>query len=167
MNMHNSRLFALVGAGIGVMGLFLNALTTAGDGLLPTLSQMSSDFPNGIPTIWGGLATWAQVLLVLVIATVATLALRPRHDEPLDRTAAGVMAVLGLALMGYAVSRWLEAGDQAETLEAGFLQAAQNGIISQAYSVDPSTGFVILLVGTVLVVFGGVLGLRQDHDSFF
>ena len=33
--------------------------------------------------------------------------------------------------------------DQADALEAGFQQAAQNGIISQAYSVDPSTGFVL------------------------
>ena len=57
--MHNSRLFALVGAGIGVMSLFLEALTTGGEGLLPTLSQMSDAFPDGIATIWGGLATWA------------------------------------------------------------------------------------------------------------
>lgn len=87
--MHNSRLFALVGAGIGIMGLFLKALTTAGEGLLPTLSQTDSGFPNGIPTIWGGLATWAQIVLVLVIGAIITLSLRPRHEDPLDRTSGG------------------------------------------------------------------------------
>ena len=47
--MHNSRLFALVGVGIGAIGLFLKSLRTAGEGLLPTLSQTSGGFPDGIP----------------------------------------------------------------------------------------------------------------------
>ncbi len=165
--MHNSRLFALVGAGIGVMSLFLEALTTGGEGLLPTLSQMSDAFPDGIATIWGGLATWAQLVLVVLIVGVVGLALRPRHDDPLDRTSATAMAVIGVAILGYGVAQWVDAGDKAEALEAGFRQAAENGIISQAYTVDTSTGFVILVVGAVLVAFGGVLGLRSDQQSFF
>ena len=48
------------------------------------------------------------------------------------------------------------------------MQAAQQGVIPAAFSVAPSTGFVILLVGTALIVFGGVLGFRiGDQDSFF
>ena len=165
--MHNSRLFALVGAGIGIMGLFLKALTTAGEGLLPTLSQTGSGFPNGIPTIWGGLATWAQIVLVLVIGAIITLSLRPRHEDPLDRTSGGIVAVLGIAMLAYAVTEWADAFDKSDTFEAGFLQAAQAGVIPASFSVAPSTGFVILLVGTALVVFGGVLGFRTgDHDSF-
>jgi hypothetical protein len=52
--MHNSRLFALVGVGIAVIGLFVKGLRTAGEGLLPTLSQSDAGFPDGLPTIWGG-----------------------------------------------------------------------------------------------------------------
>ena len=165
--MHNSRLFALVGVGIGIMALFLKALTTAGEGLLPTLSQTGA-FPDGIPTIWGGLATWAQVLLVIVIIAVIGLALRPRHEDPFDRTSGGIVAVLGITTLGYAVTEWADAFDKADVLEAGFLQMARQGVIDVVYSVAPSTGFVILLVGTALIVFGGVLGFRTgDHDSFF
>ena len=159
--MHNSRLFALVGVGIGIMGLFVKSLNTAGEGLLPTLSQ-TGDFPDGIPTIWGGLATWAQVLLIILIVVVVAIALRPPHERPLDRTSGSVVAVIGLAVMGYAVVRWADAADKADVLEAGFLRAAQADVIPAAYSVAPSTGFVVLLVGTALVVFGGVLGFRSD-----
>jgi hypothetical protein len=164
--MHNSRLFALVGTGIGIMGLFLKALTTEGEGLLHTLSQTSAGFPDGIPTIWGGLATWAQVMLVIFIAAVVVLALRPVHEEPFDRTSGGAVAVIGLAMLGYALSEWIDAGDKAESLQAGFLQAAQADVIPTAHTVATSTGFIILLVGTVLVVFGGALGFRTDHKSF-
>lgn len=165
--MHNSRLFALVGAGIGIMGLFLKALTTAGEGLLPTLSQTAATFPDGISTIWGGLATWAQILLAILIAAVIGLALRPIHEDSLGRTSGSIVAVIGVAMLGYAVSEWIDAGDKADSLQAGFLEAARLGVISDAYTVTTSTGFVILLVGTVLVVFGGVLGLRTEHESIF
>lgn len=160
--MHNSRLFALVGVGIGIMGLFLQALTTAGEGLLPTLSQTDSDFPDGIPTIWGGLATWAQVLLVLLIGSVIAISLRPLHKLPLDRTSGGIVAVLGFVMFAFSVSEWADAGDKADSLEFGFLQAAQADIIPAAYTVSTSTGFVILLVGTALVVYAGILSLRRE-----
>ncbi len=160
--MHNSRLFALVGVGIGIMGLFLPSLNTAGEGLLPTLAQSSGGFPDGIPTIWGGLATWAQVLLVILITVVVVIAFRPPHEDPLDRTSTSIVAVIGVAVLGYAVSQWADAADKADQLEAGFLQAAQAGIIPAAYSVAPSTGFVVLLVGTVLVTFAGILGFRYE-----
>lgn len=165
--MHNSRLFALVGTGIGVMGLFLKALSTAGEGLLPTLSQAAAGFPDGIPTIWGGLATWAQVMLVVFIVVVVGVSLRPPHDQPLDRTSAGVVAVIGLAMLAYAVTEWMDATDKAESLQDSFVAAAQQGFIPTAHSVSTSTGFVILLVSTILVLFGGVLGFRSEQKSFF
>ena len=161
--MHNSRLFALVGVGIGAIGLFLKSLRTAGEGLLPTLSQTSGGFPDGIPTIWGGLATWAQILLA---SAVVVLSLWPRHDDPLERTPALVVAVTGVSLLGYAVSEWIDAIDKADALQAGFLQASQAGVIRAAYSVSPSTGFVILLVGTILIVFSGAISLRTTAHSF-
>ena len=110
---------------------------------------------------------WAQVLLVILAAAVVTLALWPRHDDPMERTPSSVMAVIGLAMLAYAVVRWIDAIDKADVLESAFAQAAQGGVINSAYSVTTSAGFVILLVGTILVVFGGVLSLRRDHDAFF
>lgn len=161
--MHNSRLFPLVGVGIAVIGLFLKSLTTAGEGLLPTLSQMEAAFPEGIATIWGGLAMWAQILLLLIITAVVGITLRPNHELPIDRVEGAVVSILGIALIGYAVSRWVDAGARAEDLEIGFAQAAQADIIPAAYSVSTSAGFVILLVGASLILFGGVVSLRREQ----
>ena len=62
---------------------------------------------------------------------------------------------------------WIDAIDKADALESAFFQANQAGLIPISYSVTTSGGFVILLVGTILVVFGGILGLRSDPDAFF
>ena len=148
------------------MGLFVKTLTTAGEGLLPTLSQTGGGLPDGIPTIWGGLSSWAQILLVVLVTTVVVLALRPVHGDPLDRTNASIVAVIGLGMVGYAVTEWIDAGDKADTLAAAFLEALRQGIISDAPSVTVSVGFMILLVGATLVVFGGVVALRSEQKSF-
>jgi hypothetical protein len=163
--MHSSRLYPIVGVVVGIVGLFIKALTTDGEGLLPTLSQASDAFPDGIPTIWGGLATWAQFMIVILIAVVLVAALRPVISDQLDRTTGAVVAVVGVAMLAYTVSEWLDAGDKADALQAGFLQAAQGGIIPDAYTVNTSVGFIILLVGTVLVAFGGALGFRTGDDA--
>lgn len=160
--MHNSRLFALVGVGIGVMGLLLKSLRTAGEGLLPTLSQTSGDFPSGIPTIWGGMSVVAQVIIVVLIVAIVAIALRPINEQPMDRTSASVVSVAGLVILGFTLAQWIDAGDKAESLQAGFMEAARADIISAAYTVTTSAGFMILLVGTALVIFGGVMSLRRE-----
>lgn len=166
-HMHSSRLFALVGIGIAVIGLPLRSLSTGGAGLLPTLSQMDADLPDGISSIWGGFPTWAQVSLVILIGAVVALTARPIHDEPLDHRTGSIVAVIGVVMLGYGVSEWIQAIDRANLLEAGFLEAARAGVISTVYPVSTSPGFVIFLVGAVLVVFGGVLGLREDRRSLY
>ena len=76
--MHLHRLMALAGVIIGVIGLFFAALSTDGEGAMEQLSaafaQQGAEFPDGIPTIWGGLDLWAQwVLVILIIGVVAGL----------------------------------------------------------------------------------------------
>ena len=132
--MHNSRLFTLVGAGITLIGLFPRSIRTAGEGLLPTLSQTSAGFPDGIPTIWGALSLWSQILLVLILAGVCALALRPLRNFPMERTEASIVAVGGFAVLGYLASEWLNAMDQADALVAGFIAAAEQGVISVVFA---------------------------------
>ncbi len=101
---------------------------------------------------------------MILIATVVFISFRPPHEKAPDRTSAGIVAVIGLAVMAYAVVRWADAVDKADALEGAFLQAAQADIIPAAYTVAPSVGFVVLLVGTVLVLFAGVVGLRSESS---
>ena len=161
--MHTGRLFALTGVIIGIIGLFLKALTTDGESLLPNLHAADPGFPDGIPTIWGGLDTWAQILVVIIIITVVALAFYGARAAAMDRTSSLTVAVLGAALLAYAMVKFLEAGDEADTLQAGFAQAAGGGMIPEAYTVGTGVGFFILIVGTVLVVAGGLSGLRSSE----
>lgn len=52
-----NRLLALVGVIIGIIGLSMEGLTTAGEPFMADLSKAIDGFPDGIPTIRGGLAS--------------------------------------------------------------------------------------------------------------
>ena len=164
--MHLHRLMALAGVIIGVIGLFMKGLDTDGEAALPALSQASDSFPDGIPTIWGGLDTWAQILLVILIIVVVGLALMPPRDESYGRNFAIETAVIGVVLLAYAVVKYNDANDSADTLEAGFAQAAGAGIPGvQAWSVAPGVGFFVLILGTVVVALAGLLSILARSDS--
>ena len=151
--MHTGRLFALTGVIIGIVGLFLKALSTDGEAYSP----------DPIPTIWGGLDTWAQIVLVILMIAVVALAIYGARAAAMDRNSSMVTAVIGAALLVYAVIKMLDAGDEAENLQNGFAQAAAGGAIPEAYTVGTGIGFLILIVGTVLVIAGGLSGLRSSE----
>ena len=163
--MHRNRLIALVGVVIGVVGLFMKSLTTDGEALLPDLNAASDSFPDGIPTIWGGLDAWAQVVLVILILVVVFLCVRPDMVKGMDRSSSMIVAVIGVALLAYAVVKYLDAGDKADALAGAFGQAAEAGLIPTAFEVSTGIGFFVLIVGTVLVTFGGAMGFMSDSTE--
>lgn len=163
--MHRNRLIALAGVIIGVIGLFMKSLTTDGESLLPDLSASNPAFPDGIPTIWGGLDTWAQWVLVVLVVVVVVLCLRPVISQAMDRNTSMIVAVIGVALLAYAIVKWMDAGDEADTLQAAFAQAAGAGAIPAAFEVARGVGFLVLIVGTVLVTFGGAMGFVGDESD--
>jgi hypothetical protein len=156
---------ALAGVIIGIIGLFMKSLTSDGEELLPTLNAANPDFPDGIPTIWGGLDTWAQVVLVILIIVVVVICVRPDTAQALDRNSSMIVAVIGVALLAYAVVKFVDAGDKADNLAAAFGQAAEGGAIPAAFEVSRGVGFFVLIIGTVLVTFAGAMGFMGDNDS--
>lgn len=160
--MQTGRLFVLAGVIIGVIGLFMKSLKTAGESLLPALNQANPGFPDGIPTIWGGLATWAQIVLVILLVVVVALAFMGTLSKGMGRNASLTTAVIGVALLAYVVIKMFDAFDSADTLESSFAQAAGAGMIPSAYTVSAGFGFFVLLVGTVLVIAGGLSAIRGD-----
>jgi hypothetical protein len=167
--MHFHRLMALTGVIIGVIGLFFSGLSTEGEGAMAGLSaafaEQGVDFADGIPTIWGGLATWAQWTLVVLIIVTVILAFVPPRERTYDRTGAMLTSVIGVALLAYAVYKYIDAGNKADDLEAGFAQAAQLGLPGiEAWSVSPSIGFFVLIVGTVVVAAAGVLSMMSTSE---
>ena len=106
-----------------------------------------------------------KAIATLIIVVVA-LALMPERSETYNRTMALETGVIGVLLLGYAVIKYNDAGDSAETLEGGFAQAAAGGIPNiQAWSVEPGIGFFVLILGTVLVALGGLMSVLSNSDA--
>ncbi len=162
--MHFSRLMALAGVVVGIIGLFMKSLVTDGEELLPNLAAASPDFPDGIPTIWGGLDLWAQWMVVIVIIVVVGLSVRPVVSAVFSRVDAMIVGVLGVALTAYAVYKWVDAGDKADTLQGAFGQANAAELIPAAFEVTRGVGFLVLIVGTVLVTAAGALSFFGDSE---
>lgn len=154
--MHFSRLMALAGVIIGIIGLFMKSLTTStADGVPPEVEGGVGGFSDIVPTIWGGLDTWAQWVLVIFIIVVVVLAVRPVVSQALNRNDSMIVGGIGVVLLVYAIIKWMDAGDKADEATAGL---AANGIPPELFSIDPGLGFLVLIVGTVLVTFAGASG---------
>jgi hypothetical protein len=161
--MHWTRIWTLLGVVLGVAALFMKGATTDGEELLPALSQ-GGEFPDGISTIWGGLDTWVQVVVVIAIIAVVAFALMPPLKAVETLPYALITTLIGVALLVYAIVKFVEAGDDASTLEAGFAQAAAAGAIPAAFTVTVGNGFYILMAGTAMVAIGGlVMMIMKDN----
>ncbi|MGA9595086.1 MAG: hypothetical protein WBV06_02945 [Acidimicrobiia bacterium] len=166
---HFRRLMALAGVVIGIIGLFMKSLITDGESEMETLAQIAHDggshFPKGIPTIWGGLAAWAQVLLVIFIILIVFLCLRPDIAKGFNQMDSMIIGVIGVALLAYAVYKFVDAGDAANSLAAGFAAMASQGAPTSAHDVSRGVGFFVLILGTVLIAAAGALGLAGNSES--
>ena len=163
--MHWNRLMALTGVIIGIMGLSMEGLTTAGEPFMADLSKAIAGFPDGIPTIWGGSASWAQPVVALLFIAVVVFALRPDRAAAMDRNSTMTVAVIGVALLAYAVYKMIDAGTDADNLAAAFTGVASQGGLPAAFPVDIGFGFLVLIVGAVLVTFGGAIGFMESTDD--
>ncbi len=161
--MHWTRIWTLFGVILGVIALFMKGATSDAEELLPALSQ-AGGFPDGISTIWGGLDAWVQVVVVIAIIAVVAFAFMPPLKAVEAVPYALTTTLIGVALLVYAIVKFVEAGDDASTLEAGLAQAAAAGAIPAAFTVTVGTGFYILMAGTAMVAIGGlVMMIMKDN----
>lgn len=144
--------------------LFTKGATTDGEELLPALNASDPAFPDGISTIWGGLDTWVQVVVVLAIIAVVVFAFMPPLNLVERVPYALSTTLIGVALLVYAIIKFMEARDDASTLQDGFAQAAAGGAIPAAFEVSVGWGFYVLMAGTAMVAIGGLVMLI-NRDS--
>ena len=165
--MNWTRIWTLFGVVLGVAALFTKGATTDAEELLPALSQADPNFPDGIPTIWGGLDTWVQVVVVIAIIAVVVFAFMPPLTSVEAMPYALATTIIGVALLVYAIIKFLEAGDDAEILQGGLAKAAEAGALPAAFTVSVGAGFYVLMAGTAMVALGGLIMLitRSDADE--
>lgn len=161
---HWTRIWTLIGVVLGVAALFTKGATTDGEELLPALNASDPAFPDGISTIWGGLDTWVQVVVVLAIIAVVVFAFMPPLNLVERVPYALTTTLIGVALLVYAIIKFMEARDDASTLQDGFAQAAGGGAIPAAFEVSVGWGFYVLMAGTAMVAIGGLVMLI-NRDS--
>ena len=163
--MHWTRIWTLLGVVLGVLALFMKGATTDGEELLPALSQADPNFPDGIPTIWGGLSTVAQVIVVIAILAVVVFAFMPPLRRSEARPYALATVLIGVGLLIYTAIEYMGARDDASTLADGFAQAAAGGAIPAAFSVAVGVGFYVLMAATAIVAIGGLVMLIGPDDE--
>ncbi|MEN8235615.1 MAG: hypothetical protein ABFR89_11925 [Actinomycetota bacterium] len=167
--MHWTRIWTLFGVVLGVAALFTKGATSDGEELLPALSQApDSGFPDGIPTIWGGLATYAQVIVVIAILAVIVFAFMPPLGKPEANTYALATVLIGVALLIYTMIEFMGARDDAQALADGFGQAAAAGAIPAAFTVTVGYGFYLLMAATAFVAIGGlvmIMGVGGEEET--
>lgn len=170
--MHSTRIMALVGAVIGIIGLFMKALSTAGAEYLPKIAEgaraMGSDkeIPESIPTIWQGLDSFEKPMVVIAIVITVVLAVIGARKAIMNMASSIVVLVLGVGLFIYALLKWLDTADKADQLAEVFQTVKDLGFLPEAYSVSTGVvGFSMLLIGTGLVAIVGVLGLIPSKKA--
>ncbi len=94
---------------------------------------------------------------------VVVLALRPPLNVAMDTMSASVVSVIGFALMVYAIIKWMDAADKADNLQAAFAQAFEGGLVPEAFTVNTTAGFLILVIGTVVVIFSGIVAITANQ----
>lgn len=162
--MHYGRILAILGVVVAVVGFLLQKASSAGEAVLGQLSQMpDSTFPSTLKeNTWSALyndSAAAAVIYVIAAAAVLIVALWPPLGSPMTRMVGLSVAVLGVVMLVVGVFATLGAADDADTLQAGFAQAAAGRAIPEAYTVSIGWGWYLLIVGGVLSAIGGVVSL--------
>jgi hypothetical protein len=167
--MHLSRIVVLLGAVLAVVGLAIKALTLDGEDALPGLNAVNDAFPDGIPTIYGGLETWVKVVVVTSLVLVVIAALLPPLRDPERLPGAIFTTLVGIAFFAYAIVKYNETLDDADALQEGFDFADRLGLLPEGVgNVEVSVGFFVLMAATAIVAIGGVLGIvaaRKQSSS--
>lgn len=169
--MHYGRILAVLGVVVGVVGFVLKKASSAGEAALAQLSQADPSFPANLDeNTWSALYNdTAAAAVIYAIAAVGVLAaaLFPPLGSPMKRLVALSATVLGIVMLIIGVFATLGAADDADTLEAGFAQAAAAGVIPDAYTVSIGWGWYLLIVGGVVAAIGGVVSLiaRPNEDA--
>jgi len=168
--MHYGRIVALVGVVIGAVGLLIKKASSDGEAALAQLSQApDSKFPPDLAeSTWTALyndTAWAAIVLALAAFVVIIVALAPPLADPMNRLFGLIATVMGVIMLLVGIFATLGAMDDADTLEAGFAQAAAAGVLPVAFAVSIGFGWYLLAIGGAIVGIGGVLSLMARPDE--
>lgn len=159
---HPNRSLALAGAVAAIVGLVLKGARTDGEEIMPALASAVPDFPDGIPTLFGGLDTWEQWAVAILIGVVLVLVLKPVISAAIDKTSSMAIGAAGIGLFVAGIIKWIDATNRASDVEDAFaaLNAAGQVPVPFEVSVIP-LGYILFLLGMGAVAIAGTLSLKD------
>ena len=169
--MHYGRIIAILGVVTAVIGFLLKKASSAGEAAMAALNQANPAIPPDLDeNTWSALyndTAWAAIVYAIAGVAALIIALVPPIKPPMPRLYGLSAAVLGVLMLVIGIFAAMGARDDADTLEAGFAQAAAAGAIPEAYTVTLGWGWFLLILAGGLVAIGGVVSLisRPDEDA--
>jgi hypothetical protein len=177
-NLHYTRIVALVGVVIVVIGLLLQSASSGAEAEIPdaggatfmdvTNAATGGAVPSTFDSVWGAIydeSVPGGIVLVLALLVIVALAFVPPMQDTPNRMYSLVLTIVGVIVIIIAGIAMNKAMGDASDLQDAYAQMAAAGALPTAFGVSISAGWVLLLVGGGVSSIAGILGLMADTTA--
>jgi len=156
------------GTVLALIGLGLKSASSAGEDLLPAMSEAIPGVPAGfdrvITAFWNESLVGAGIFMIALVAVLG-VSMIPDVKVALSRMNALVVTVLGVLMLVVGGLAAQGAQSDADSLEEAFAGAMAAGMTTELFTVSISVGWYLLAIGGVVAAIGGVLALVARPDE--
>ena len=176
--MHYTRIVALVGVVIVVIGLLLQSASSSAEDAIPggdgttfmeaTSAATEGAVPSSFDSVWGAIydeSVPGGIVLALSLLVIVALAFVPPMQDTPNRMYSLVLTIVGVIVIIIAGIGMNKAMGDASDLQNAYAQMAAGGALPAAFGVSISAGWVMLLVGGGIASIACILGLMADTTA--
>jgi hypothetical protein len=177
-NLHYTRIVALVGVVIVVIGLLLQSASSSAEDAIPggdgttfmeaTSAATDGAVPSSFDSVWGAIydeSVAGGIVLALALLVIVALAFVPPMQDAPNRMYSLVLTVVGVIVIVIAGIATNKALGDASDLQNAYAQMAAGGVLPAAFGVSISAGWWLLFTGGGVASIAGILGLMADTTA--
>jgi hypothetical protein len=176
-NLHYTRIVALVGVVVVVIGLLLQSASSGAEAEAPgaggatfmevTSAQTEGAVPSSFDSVWGAIydeSVPGGIVLALALLVIVALAFVPPMQDAPNRMYSLVLTIVGVIVIVIAGIATSKALTDASDLQNAYAQIAA-GSEMPAFGVSISAGWWLLFTGGGVASIAGILGLMADTTA--
>jgi hypothetical protein len=177
-NLHYTRIVALVGVVVVVIGLLLQSASSGAEDAIPggdgttfmeaTSAQTDGAVPASFDSVWGAIydeSVPGGIVLVLALLAIVALAFIPPMTDAPNRMYSLVLTIVGVIVIVIAGVATNKALGDASDLQNAYAQMAAAGALPAPFTVSISAGWWLLFTGGGVASIAGILGLMADTTA--
>ena len=177
-NLHYTRIVALVGVVVVVIGLLLQSASSSAEDAIPggdgttfmeaTSAATEGAVPSSFDSVWGAIydeSVPGGIVLALALLVIVALAFVPPMQDTPNRMYSLVLTIVGVIVIVIAGVATNKALGDASDLQDAYAQMAAAGALPGEFGVSISAGWVLLFVGGGVASIAGILGLMADTTA--